>query len=125
MQIIDVNGFACDFKKYYLDKGFGTMNKNDFEVLFFYLLQTYGDLQGRSNFSLAKELEVSEAKIKRLSYEADLKYKKESDDDLRGRFLTLLSRAKLQKDNTSIRFVVEDKYLRSSIYALLSGENLP
>lgn len=122
MTILDVNGFACDFQKYYLDRGFGTMNKNDFEVLFFYLLQTYGDLKGKSNFSLAKELEVSEAKIKRLSYEADLKYKKESDEDLRERFLALLGKAKLQKDGSGIRFVVEDKYLRSSIYEDLKSD---
>ena len=124
MQILDTTGFADDFQRYYLDRGFGTMNKNDFEVLFFYLLQTYGDLQGKSNFSLAKELEVSEARIKRLSYEADLKYKKESDERIRERFLSLLGKAQLQKDkdNPYLRFVVEDKYLRSSIYEDLKSD---
>ena len=116
MQIVDVNGFAEDFKKYYLDRGFGSMNKNDFEVLFFYLLQTYGNLQEKSVFGLAKELQISESKVKRLSYEADLKYRKEDDTKLRERFLSLLDKANLQKDNATIRFVVEDKYLRSSIY---------
>lgn len=122
MKILDINGFATDFEKYYLNRGFGTMNKNDFEVLFFYLMQTYGDLGNKSNFALAKELEISEARVKRLAYEADLKYKKESDKELRGRFLSLLGKAKLQKDKVSIRFVVEDKYLRSSIYEDLKSD---
>lgn len=122
MKILDINGFVLDFEKYYLERGFGTMNKNDFEVLFFYLLQTYGDLSNKSNFSLAKELEISEAKVKRLSYEADLKYKKENENELRGRFLSLLGKAKLQKDKTSIKFVVEDKFLRSSIYEDLKSD---
>ena len=122
MKILDTTGFANDFEKYYLNRGFGTMNKNDFEVLFFYLMQTYGDLGEKSNFALAKELEISEARVKRLAYEADLKYKKESDNELRGRFLSLLEKAKLQKDKTGIRFVVEDKYLRSSIYEDLKSD---
>ena len=122
MRILDTNGFVCDFEKYYLNRGFGTMNKNDFEVLFFYLMQTYGDLGDKSNFALAKELEISEARVKRLAYEADLKYKKESDNELRGRFLSLLGKAKLQKDKAGIRFVVEDKYLRSSIYEDLKSD---
>lgn len=122
MKILDTTGFANDFEKYYLNRGFGTMNKNDFEVLFFYLMQTYGDLGEKSNFALAKELEISEARVKRLAYEADLKYKKESDNELRGRFLSLLGKAKLQKDKTGIRFVVEDKYLRSSIYEDLKSD---
>lgn len=122
MKIIEPTGFANDFEKYYLNRGFGTMNKNDFEVLFFYLMQTYGDLGDKSNFALAKELEISEARVKRLAYEADLKYKKESDNELRGRFLSLLGKAKLQKDKTGIRFVVEDKYLRSSIYEDLKSD---
>ena len=90
MKIIEPTGFANDFEEYYLNRGFGTMNKNDFEVLFFYLMQTYGDLGDKSNFALAKELEISEARVKRLAYEADLKYKKESDNELRGRFFFLL-----------------------------------
>lgn len=122
MMIIDVNGFADDFKKYYLDRGFGSMNKNDFEVLFFYLLQTYGDLGRKSVFSLAKELEISEAKVKRLAYEADLKYRKESESDLRHRFLELLSNANLQKDKATLKFAIEDKYLRSSIYEDLKSD---
>ena len=122
MKIIEPTGFANDFEKYYLNRGFGTMNKNDFEVLFFYLMQTYGDLGDKSHFALAKELEISEARVKRLAYEADLKYKKESDNELRGRFLSLLGKAKLQKDKTGIRFVVEDKYLRSSIYEDLKSD---
>ena len=122
MKIIEPTGFANDFEKYYLNRGYGMMNKNDFEVLFFYLLQTYGDLGDKSNFALAKELKISEARVKRLAYEADLKYKKESDNELRGRFLSLLGKAKLQKDKTGIRFVVEDKYLRSSIYEDLKSD---
>lgn len=116
LQIKKPKEFAEEFERIYLGRGFGTMNKNELEVLFFHLLRQFGDIAGKSNFDLAIELRIPEAKIKRLSYEADLLYNTQSDDVQKTRFLALLSNAKIQKENGTLRFVVEDKYLRSVIY---------
>ena len=57
----------------YLNHGFGSMTKNDFEVwIFNYLLQNRPT--NTSNFDFSVELRIPESKVKRLRYEASLKY---------------------------------------------------
>ena len=52
----------------YLERGFGSMTKNDFEVwIFNYLLQN--ELQGKSDNAISRELRIPSAKVKRLRYE--------------------------------------------------------
>lgn len=114
--ITDYQKFAAEFEQVYFGRGFGSMNKNELEVLFFYLLKKYGTIQGASNFQLACELRIPESKVKRLAYEAELTYHMEDIRALRERFLFLLGKAKIQKENGTLRFVVEDKFLRSTIY---------
>ena len=54
-----------DFIDNYLKRGFGSMNKNDFEVMIMHeLLQ--GKLKGKSNYEISRELRVPESKVKRL-----------------------------------------------------------
>ena len=114
--------FVLEFEDKYLTRGFGSMNKNELEVLFFYLYKEYGDINGKSNFTLAKELKITESKVKKLSYEAELVYGNNDTDTLRGKFLDVISHAKIQKENDTLRFAVEDKFLRSSIYEDLKQE---
>lgn len=114
--IIKNTEFATKFEELYLGRGFGSMNKNELEVLFFYLLKEYGDIKGKSVFQLARDLHVPEAKVKRLAYESELSYGDTDHKTMQERFLGLLADAKVQKENGTLRFVVEDKYLRSTIY---------
>ena len=61
-----MNELASAISKY-LERGFGSMNKNDFEVwIFHYLLQN--ELNGKSNFDISVELRIPEQKVKRLKY---------------------------------------------------------
>ena len=54
-----------NFINQYLAKGFGSMNKNDFEVMIMHwLLQNR--LSGKSNYEISRELKISESKVKRL-----------------------------------------------------------
>lgn len=57
----------------YLARGFGTMNKNDFEVWIFHYLMQHR-LQGKSNYDISVALKIPEQKVKRLRYESELKY---------------------------------------------------
>lgn len=67
MQTID------DALEKYLTKGFGSMNKNDFEVwIFNQLLHTV--LKDKDNYAISIYLKIPESKVKRLQYEASLKY---------------------------------------------------
>ncbi len=118
--ITEYEAFAKDFEKLYLGRGFGSMNKNELEVLFFHLMKKYSkDLVGKSNFERACALRISETKIKRLAYEANMSYGALDDaekKDLQTQFLALLSDAKIQNDRGTLRFAVEDKFMRSVIY---------
>ena len=65
----------------YLQRGFGSMNKNDFEVwIFNELLKT--KLAGLSNYAISVELKLPEQKVKRLKYEATLRYGNTSDEQV-------------------------------------------
>ncbi|MBR5777241.1 MAG: hypothetical protein IKY22_02080 [Bacteroidales bacterium] len=101
----------------YIEHGFGSMNKNDFEVFIFsYLVKEHAVYKDKSNFELSILLRIPESKVKRLRYESDLKYtsKDDNNDGLKNRLNKVLSKANLKfKDKQQIQFVIEDVYLRS------------
>lgn len=106
----------------YLDRGFGSMNKNDFEVwIFNYLLQN--KLKGMSNYAISIELKMPETKVKRLKYEARLKYGDTKDANIYAEELeSLLSKVQLKKNGTCVQFVVEDIQLRKYLDSLLKQD---
>lgn len=106
----------------YLNRGFGSMNKNDFEVwIFNYLLQD--KLKGKSNYDISIELKIPESKVKRLKYEAGLKYGDTKDKSIYASELeVLLSKAQLKKNGTCVQFVVEDIQLRKYLDSLLKQD---
>ena len=106
----------------YLDKGFGSMNKNDFEVwIFYFLLQN--QLKGKSNFDISIELRVPESKVKRLRYEAILKYGEPQNTEYYvDAFEKLLSHVYLKNDGEYIQFVIEDLQLRKFLDSVLKKD---
>lgn len=62
-----------DFMNIYLDKGFGVMNKTDIETLMYYVFKKRKLLTGKC-FDDSFMLHISEAKARRLIYEAQVKY---------------------------------------------------
>jgi len=106
-------------------KGFGSLNKNDWEVLMFYLLREYGNLKDLSNYKMSIELQIPETKVKRLTYESDLKY---PTKDVAKSFKAVLEKAKIYSDKgkKQIKLVIEDQYLKFAISAKLkeSGDFL-
>jgi len=102
----------------YLQRGFGSMNKNDFEVWIFHqLLQS--TLKGKSNFIISRELRIPESKVKRLRYEANLRYYDENDgkQPFLDAFKTILKNATVKKDGQKISFAIEDTYIRKQLEA--------
>lgn len=106
----------------YLDRGFGSMNKNDFEVwIFNYLLQNR--LKGLSNYDISIELKIPESKVKRLKYEAGLKYGDTKDTAIYASELeVLLNKAQLKKNGLCVQFVIEDIQLRKYLDSLLKQD---
>ena len=98
-----------DWLKKYLERGFGSMNKNDFEVFIFSELLK-SKLKSMSNFDISVCLKIPESKVKRLKYEASLRYPEKE--------LNLKKYAKKALENVTIesnhiRFSVEDTMLKS------------
>ena len=96
------------------------MNKNDYEVwIFNYLLQ--GDMHGKSNYDISVELRIPESKVKRLRYEASLKYGNPTDTTQYNKaFKSLLGNVNLKKgSNNVVQFAVEDTQLRHYLESIL------
>ena len=82
--IKDTKGFVGDFLEEYLSDGLGAKTKGEIDILVVNLLMKYGDLSPKSNQELSILLQATESKIKRLRYEARLKYLRDQLSNIRG-----------------------------------------
>lgn len=119
MEVVNKEEFAQEFVEQYAKRGFGSMNKNDFEVLVFNLLRKYGDLKDKTNFEMSLDLQIPETKVRRLAYESDLKYGHITETDIKSVFFSIVASSKLRGDLNKIEFVIENKFIRTSIGAQL------
>ncbi len=105
--------FEKDFLDNYLRFGLGSMPKTEIDALVMHLLDRYGldgsgPLGGYSNQTMSERLKTPVAKIKKLRYEAALKFGGRIEDQAIGRLLAALSRATLEPDGEKICLVIED-----------------
>ena len=101
-----------DIVQDYLKKGFGSMNKNDFEVWIFHYLLKENGYASKSDNQISRELKIPESKVKRLRYEADLVYPKDEDSFKKEFYEVLKNRVYKQVGDNKIQFVIRDKNLR-------------
>jgi len=116
--ISDYQGFVKDFLSLYLERGFGSLNKREIDILMMHLLIKYSSISSKSNHELSLQFLLSPTKIKNLRYEAKLKYLKKNDYFTK-ELLNLLKYVKLKKqdNNLWIMFSVEDELLKQYIQA--------
>ncbi len=100
----------------YLEKGFGSMNKNDFEVFIFsrLLLNRYS---GMNDYQISTELRIPISKVKRLRYEADLKYPVQMD--YKALFVEAMTGARYDSEKPIIVFSIENISMRQYLRNLL------
>ena len=112
-----------DLKKFidrYIERGFGSMNKNDFEVAIFnYLITERDEYKKKSNYEISILLRIPETKVKRLRYEAALKKGNNNEADLKARVVEQIKQARIREDGKKIIFQVEDVLLKTYISSLL------
>ena len=109
----------------YFDRGFCSFTKNDFEVLIFQsLLENEKDI--KSNYHYSQLLRIPVTKVKRLRYEADLKYgnilnsQKEYQEKKLQQVNNLIKAAKFKvTDKNKIQFSIEDLSLRRLLEEML------
>jgi hypothetical protein len=106
--------FSVEFLNEYLSNGFGTRSKGEIDILVMDLLMKYADLQLKSNQELSILLRAPVSKIKKMRYEARLKYPP-SENYVRDSFLLILYKSQFLADKNIITFIMEDDYLRYAI----------
>lgn len=106
--------------KIYLKRGWGSMNKNDFEVFIFSRLLLIDKYKGKSNYELSIMLHIPESKIKRLRYESALKHA-DINTDYAKKVYDLLEHAQLRANDRRIVFQTEDIMVKSYISSILKS----
>lgn len=107
--------------KRYIEKGFGSMTKNDFEVWIFGQILKMDGYRGKTNYELSIALRIPESKVKRLRYESALR-NAPVGIDYKQEVMALLGNAQLRADGKKIIFQVEDVLLKSYISSVLKKE---
>ena len=106
--IKDSEAFLEGFLSEYLKGGFGRMNKTDFEYLLMYLFVSNGSFESLTNFDISLLLKIPESKVRRLKYEAELRYGDHSAAEKN--LLNLLAGCRVEYTDTMVIFSIEDKF---------------
>lgn len=101
---------------------FGSMNKNDYEVALFNLMLKNG-LHEKSDFSISCLLKIPESKVKRLRYEASLKYPESDAASQEATVKDYLKKCAYQTNGNRILFSIPDKFVRLYLYNKLAELN--
>lgn len=103
------------------ENGFGSMNKNDFEVFIFNeWFKTHSSL---SDYAISRQLRIPESKVKRLKYEAAIVFSADQDkNQLEDEFITDLQNAKYKNEDGKLRFLVHNKLVRQFINDILEKD---
>lgn len=105
--------FAIEFLENYLKFGLGSMPKSDIDALVMALLDRHGHegsgpLAPLSNQVVSERLRTPVARVRKLRYEAALKFGGRVEDQAMGRLLAALASATLEPQGDKICVVIED-----------------
>lgn len=105
--------FEEKFLDNYLKFGLGSMPKSDIDALVMFLLDTYGfntsgPLNSKSNQSVSELLKTPVTKVKKLRYEAALKFGDKPADQAKIKMLIALKNASFDADGEKICLIIED-----------------
>jgi len=113
-----MSDFEKVFLENYLKFGLGSMPKSDTDALVMHLLDVYGPngsgpLATLSNQTVSERLKTPVSKIKKLRYDAALKFGGRIEDQAMGRLLAALSKASLEPDSEKIFLIIEDSLAKN------------
>jgi len=113
-----MSNFEKEFLENYLKFGLGSMPKSDIDALVMHLLDMYGvdgsgPLAIYGNQTVSERLKTPVTKIKKLRYDAALKFGGRIEDQAMGRLLAALSKASLEPDGEKICLIIEDSLAKN------------
>lgn len=122
-----MNDFKKEFLDNYLNFGLGSMPKSDIDALVMHLLDTYGlddsgALATLSNQEVSEKLKTPVSKVKRLRYDAALKFGESVEDQAKGRLLAALSKSSLEPDGNKICLIIEDALAKNWLQGQLKRQ---
>ncbi len=114
------DNFADEFLHHYLKNGIGALSKTDVDALVMHLLDKYSHANGvplaqYSNQVVSQTLRAPATKIKKLRYDAGLKYGGRVEDEARRRFVQALNKAALELDGNRVVLIIEDALAKNWI----------
>ncbi len=112
------DNFTAEFLANYLKFGLGSMPKADIDALVMALLDKYGNgISGPtaplSNQTISERFQTPVTKVKRLRYEAALKFGGRVEDQAQGKLLAALASATLDTEEDEIRLIIEDSLAKN------------
>jgi hypothetical protein len=110
--------FKTDFLENYLKFGLGSMPKSDIDALVMHLLDLYGvggsgSLATYSNQTVSERIKTPVSKVKKMRYDAVLKFGGRIEDQAMGRLLAALSKASLEPDGEKVLLIIEDSLAKN------------
>jgi hypothetical protein len=113
-----MSDFEKVFLENYLKFGLGSMPKSDIDSLVMHLLDVYGQngsdpLATLSNQTVSERLKTPVSKVKKIRYDAALKFGGRIEDQAMGRLLAALSKASLEPDGEKICLIIEDSLAKN------------
>lgn len=113
-----MNNFEKVFFENYLKLGLGSLPKADIDALVMHLLDMYGlygsePLAIYSNQTVSERLKTPVTKIKKLRYDAALKFGGSIEDQAKGRLLAALSKASFDHNSEKICLIIEDSLAKN------------
>lgn len=110
--------FESEFLESYLKFGLGSMPKSDIDALVMSLLDRYGlngsgPLATLGNQTTSERLKTPVSRVKKLRYEAALKFGGCVEDQAKGRLLAALANATLEPEGKKICLIIEDSLAKN------------
>jgi hypothetical protein len=110
--------FEQEFLENYLRFGLASMPKSDIDALVMHLIDRYGfngsgPMGVYSNQTMSEHLKTPVTKIKKLRYDAALKFGGSIEEQAIGRLLAALSKATIEPDGEKICLIIEDSLAKN------------
>ena len=110
---VNQTNFTSEFLENYLKFGLGSMPKADIDALVMSLLDRYGSdgsgpMASLSHQTISERLRTPVSKIKKLRYDAALKFSGQVEEQAMGRLLAALAVATLEPQDDKICLIIED-----------------
>ena len=121
------DAFVKQFLEQYLKNGMGSMSKPDIDALVMHLLDNYisnssgAGLGNLSNQTVSETLRAPVTKIKKLRYDAGLKYGGRVEDEAKRRFIAALSNSLFDLESGKINLIIEDSLAKNWLQGQLKN----